>query len=495
MSTLQLFIAGTHRDAGDESTFAVTNPFTGDVEHSAAAATDADVDAAVSAARTAFDRGIWSRRSGRDRARVLTQAAALLRESVDELAEMETRQTGRPIREMRSQLARLPEWFEYFGALAQTTDGVVPEAGEQMVNIVRRRPLGVAALITPWNHPLLITTKKLSAALAAGNSVVVKPSELAPATPIRLAEILTEAGVPAGVLNVVTGLGATTGNALVRHPGIDRIDVTGGTETGRVIARAAGERLIPVTAELGGKAPVILLDDVDIDTAVAGALFASFIATGQTCVQGAKLLVHRDVADEVIARLRNRTCMLRLGDPLDVTTQIGPLVSAAQRKHVADAVDRARGQGATILSGGRAPAGPTRGWFYEPTIVTDVDPTMDIWHEEIFGPVVVVDTFDSDDAAIAKANDSTFGLAASIWTRDIARAIRMRERLDIGIVWINDHHRVDPASPWGGTKDSGIGVENSREAYLNYTRPHSTLLRTSGGPFDWFASTEDLRYS
>jgi acyl-CoA reductase-like NAD-dependent aldehyde dehydrogenase len=492
---LLLPIGGKDVAASDGSTFPVENPYTEGVEFEAAHATASDVNDAVAAAASAFRDGRWRTVPARQRAAVLSRAASLLAASIDDLARLETTQIGRPIREMRSQLARLPEWLEYFGALAQTEEGSIPDFGPGRINLVRRRPLGVAALITPWNHPLLITMKKLSAALAAGNSIVVKPSELAPAAPLRLAALLEEAGVPAGVVNVVPGLGRTTGKALVENRGIHRLDVTGGTETGRVVAATAGHNLVPVTAELGGKAPVIVLPDADIDSAVAGALFASFIAAGQTCVQGAKLLVHQSIAKDVEDRLVARARELRLGDPLDLSTQVGPLVSKAQRERVSEAVERARSQGARVACGGRVPPSADRGWFYEPTVLGDVSTSMDIWQEEVFGPVTIFDTFADEAEAISKANDSPFGLAASIWTSDTSKALRMVDGLDIGIVWINDHHRVDPASPWGGTKDSGIGVENSRDAYLGYTRPQSTIVNISGEDFDWYATTAELRYS
>lgn len=492
-----LHIDGQRVAAADGATMDVISPVTGQTIARIAHATPRDVDLAVKAARRSFEDRRWRGIAPRERARVLNRAAVLLAERVNDFAELETEQIGRPIREMRAQLARLPEWLEFFGAVAQTDRGAVPDVGAGHLNIIRRVPLGVIGMITPWNHPLLITMKKVSVALAAGNSMVIKPSELGPLVPLALAELLEEAGVPAGVVNVVTGAGGTTGRALSEHRGTDKLDVTGGTETGRIIAAEAGRRLIPVTAELGGKAPVVIFDDAPLEDGVSGALFASFIATGQTCVQGARILVQESVYDEFLARLVRRVGDLRLGDPAAVATQIGPLVSALQRSRVADAVDRARAQGATVATGGGVPDDEAlaAGQYYLPTILTDVTTDHDVWREEIFGPVAVVVPFRDEEDAIRLANDADFGLAGSIWTRDTARALRMVEQLDIGIVWINDHHRVDPASPWGGMKDSGIGSENAIESFHAYTQLKSTVINTSATGSDWFGTSDPMRYS
>jgi phenylacetaldehyde dehydrogenase len=492
-----LHIDGRDVAAGDGATFLVRNPATGDTLYEVAHGTSDDIDSAVTAAKAAFDDGRWQQMPARERARVLNKAASFLAERIDEYARMETLQIGRTLREMRAQLKRLPEWLEYFGAVAQTAEGSSPGFGAGHLNVVRRVPLGVAGLITPWNHPLLITMKKVSAALAAGNSLVIKPSELGPVVPMELVLLLEEAGVPAGVVNIVPGLGRTTGRALSEHQGLAKLDITGGTETGRVIAANAGRSLISVTAELGGKAPVLIFDDADIDQAVAGALFAAFVATGQTCVQGARILVQRDSYERVVDALVERTKLLRLGDPLDLQTQVGPLVSQMQRDKAADAVDRARSQGATVLCGGAIPTDGElgQGWFYEPTIVAGVTPEMDLWYEEVFGPVILVAPFDDEEHAVSQANDSPFGLAASIWTQNVGRAIRVSRRLDIGIVWVNDHHRIDPSSPWGGFKQSGIGSENGLDAFRAYTRPQSLIINSTDTEFDWFGTVDDLRYS
>ena len=494
--THPLWIDGREVPAALGASFDVENPATGRTAYRAAHGTAEDVDAAVAAARRAAA-GPWPAMHPRERARILRRAARLLVERADAIARLETLAIGRPLREMRQQVRRAPEWLEFFASAAEThEDLVVPTAG-QVLNYVRRVPVGVVGQITPWNHPLLITIKKVAPAVAAGNAVVVKPSELAPAGPLELGRALIDAGIPDGVVNVVAGFG-DAGRALTENPGIDRIDLTGGTVTGRRVAETAGRRLVAVQAELGGKAPVLVFDDVPVDAAVAGALFAGFVASGQTCIAGTRLLVQRPIVDAVTERLVERARGIRVGDPLAEDTQMGPLASQAQLERVVGLVRSAGEEGATVLTGGAQLKGERHadGWYMAPTVIAGVRPDMRIMREEIFGPVITIEAFDDADQAVAIANDSRFGLGAGVWTRDVQRAHVVAQRIQAGTVWINDHHRIDPASPWGGFKDSGIGSENGVAVLRDYMLQQSILVNLDPSPFDWFApGAGDLRYS
>ena len=393
-------------------------------------------------------------------------------------------------------MARLPEWFEYFAALIRTHEGTVPPFFGPYLNYVKRVPLGVVGLITPWNHPMLIAIKKIAPALATGNSVIVKPSELAPVSVIELAKLCTEAGLPKHVLSVLPGVGPTIGQELCRHPHIRKIDLTGGTSTGRAVGAAAGANLAGVISELGGKAPMIIFEDADVNQAINGAAFATFVASGQTCIMGARVLVHASIYDKFMNALVEKAKRIRLGNPLDVNTQMGPVISENSRNRMMKMVNDAVGQGATVLTGGDIPqmsAPLDKGFFYNPTILR-VTTEMDIWQEEVFGPVLVAVPFQTEAEAVALANDSPYGLAAAVWTKDVMRAHRMADKLNVGIVWINDHHRNDPSSPWGGMKDSGIGRENGICALHEYTQTKSVVVRTDPSPFDWFEQ-KDARYS
>jgi acyl-CoA reductase-like NAD-dependent aldehyde dehydrogenase len=488
-------IDGRNRESADGRTFEVRNPANGELVARVAEGGAAEIGLALGAASGAFADGRWSRLPVRERHRILNQFADAIEVALPELSRVESTCTGRPLREMRAQLSRVPEFYRYFAAVARTAEDAVTPFEGPYLNYVRRVPLGVVAQITPWNHPLLILTKKLAPALAAGNCVVAKPSEYTPLTTLELARIALDAGIPAGVFNVVAGFGAEAGAALCSDKRVNKIDLTGGTETGRAVARLAGENLVRVTCELGGKAPVIVLPDADLDRAAAGATFAAFIASGQTCIAGTRILVHESQAEALVARMVTRARALRLGDPLDLQTQLGPLVSHRQLERTQHYVQAGKDEGARVACGGRRAEGPlAAGFFYEPTIFEGVRSSMQIAQDEIFGPVTCVLTYRDVDEAVRIANDIPFGLGASVWTADAARGMKLAERLECGVVWINDHHRIDPALPWGGMKDSGMGRETGLEGYREYTQTKSVIVNLDD-PVDWYGTSDVVRLS
>ncbi len=466
----------------------ILNPSTGEVIRSVPEHGAADVDRAVAAAREAFESGPWATLRPSERSHVLLRIADEIEASTEELFRLEALNNGRPVTETRAQLSRVPEWFRYnAGLLAAQRTAVLPSDGPYLT-YQRRAPLGVCGIITPFNHPMLILARSLSAALANGNTVVVKPSELTPLTTLALLPVLERAGLPAGVVQVVTGA-AEAGRRLTEHPDVAKITLTGGTETGRSAAVATARRFARMTAELGGKTPVIVFDDVDPREAAEGAAFSAFVAAGQSCVAGSRFLVQRGVYDAFVEHLTARARAIRIGDPTSPDTQMGPLISARQRGKVAALVDSSREEGATISTGGSVPelhGDLTQGFFYAPTVIADATMRMRVAREEIFGPVAVVIPFDTEDEAVAMANDNPYGLGAGVWTHRLDRGHRVADRITAGMVWINDHHRLEPSLPWGGVKDSGIGKDAGLESFDEFSWLKTVVTRIARDSVDWY---------
>ncbi|KAI0098493.1 aldehyde dehydrogenase [Daldinia grandis] len=513
--TYLMWVAGKE-EVGEEELLPVEDPATGETFAFCHAASTSDVERTVAHAEAAFRSGVWSRSLRHYRADILDKSAALLTASLPSLIALEVRQTGRAIREMNAQVPSLVRWFKYYASLLRVEEQpVLPTAGK-LHNFLQRVPLGVVVQITPFNHPLLIAVKKLAPALAAGNSIILKPSELTPLSTLLLGRILKEAGIPDGVFNVLPGYGATTGKALVQHPLVKKVDVTGGTIAGRAIGGIVGGNLARYTAELGGKAPLIVFNTADVQVAVNGIAFGSFIASGQTCIASTRIVVDNKVLPQLLEKLKVKTVSIlrRMGAPSNPESTMGPLVSGKQLSHVEMLVDEAVSSGkAKAIAGGSRMHGSSsldgtdfsKGYFYEPTILVsgEGDSILGtrIWREEAFGPVIVVVGFDTEEQAVKLANDSEFGLGAGIWTQDLAQAFRVSEQLDAGITWVNTHHRNDPSSPWGGTKSSsGVGSENGIEAYNAYTAIKSTIINYASTEEslvadDWFSDgTGPIRY-
>ncbi len=480
MKHYRLLIGGEDVDAANGETFESLNPTTGRPWATLAFGGTEDVDRAVRAAGSAFESEAWRALSPTRRGRLLMRLADLIADRAEEIARIEVADNGKLYKEMRAQLRVIPDWLYYFGGLADKVEGrVIPLDRTSVLNYTLREPLGVVGIIVPWNSPVLLTMYSLCPALAAGNTVVVKPSEHASASILETLRLADEAGFPPGVVNVVTGTGAA-GAALVAHPGVAKISFTGSETTGKRIAAAAGARLAGTTMELGGKSPNIVFADAPMDAAEAGLLAGIYAAAGQTCVAGSRALLQRPVYDELLERITERAAGVVLGDPMDDATQMGPIANVPQLARIEEMVAAAKDGGARVAGGARAAvSGFEDGLFFSPTVVDGVGNDAPIAQDEVFGPVLTALPFDTEEEAIAIANDTRFGLAAGVWTSDVKRAHRVARRLKAGTVWINLYRAITFNSPFGGYKESGYGRVNGAEAIDGYLQTKSVWCEFS----------------
>lgn len=478
------FINGEHVAPSEDRFFTSTNPATLAELYEAARGNAEDVDRAVKAAHKAFHSPAWSGLSPTARGHLLRRLGDLVGENADQLARYESLDNGKLLREMRGQLSTLPEYLYYYAGLADKVQGAqVPTLNPAILNYTQREALGVVGAITPWNSPLTLTTSKIAPALAAGNTVVIKPSEYTSRTVLLLAELADQAGFPPGVLNVVTGYGVEAGAALVSHPLLAKISFTGSTATGSRIASEAASRFIGCTLELGGKSPNIVFEDANVANAAMGVVAGIYAAAGQTCIAGSRVFAHKSVYDELLERVTERANSIIIGDPLADTTELGPLAFADQLEKVSSYVKIGTDEGAKVLAGGKRPDGlELPGYFFSPTVLTDVNNDMRVVREEIFGPVAAIMPFEHEDELLSMANDTEYGLAAGVWTQNLARAHRMARKLEAGTVWVNTYRAMSPMSPRQGFKNSGVGIEHGLESMNEYTRLKSVWINTDESP-------------
>ncbi|EPO6704138.1 aldehyde dehydrogenase [Pseudomonas aeruginosa] len=482
-------IAGEWR-AGGGDLYESLYPATGEAVARLHAASLEDVEEAMAGAHRAFRESGWAQRKPHERATVLYRIAALIRERSEELAQLQRLDNGKPIRETRNLVASAAATFQFFAAACETLEESITPSRGDFVSMSVYEPMGVVVAITPWNSPIASEAQKLAPALAAGNAVVVKPAEITPLAALALARICDEAGLPRGLVSVLPGKGALIGDALTRHPLARRVSFTGGTRTGKHIARIAADKMMPVSLELGGKSPTMVLADADLDHAVAGVLYGIFSSSGESCIAGSRLFVSSERYDEFMERLATGAAALRVGDPADERTQMGPLISARHRESVERYVEMGVAEGGRLRTGGLRPHGGAfdRGYFYTPTIIEGLTNGARLCREEVFGPVLVAMPFASEEALIEEANDSCYALAAGIWTRDFQRAWRLGRAVQAGTVWINTYKQFSISTPFGGWRDSGLGREKGRLGILQYMEQKSLYWGLNEQPLAWAGS-------
>lgn len=486
LELLKINVAGEWRLGGGEE-YESLYPATGEPIARLRAASLADVEEAIAGAHRAFLTSGWAQKLPHERASVLYRVAQLIRENAERLAQQQRLDNGKPISETRALVASAAGTFQFFAAACETLEETITPSRGPFVTMSVHEPMGVVAAITPWNSPIASEAQKLAPALAAGNAVVVKPAEVTPLMALELARLCEEAGVPRGIVSVLPGKGSVIGDAITQHPLVKRVSFTGGTTTGKHIAHIAADKMMPVSLELGGKSPTMVLEDADLDHAVNGVLYGIFSSSGESCIAGSRLFVARSIYDEFLTRLTERAAALRVGDPADERTQMGPLITARHREGIERYVALGVSEGGRIRTGGVRPHGRAleAGYFYTPTILEGLDNRARTAQEEIFGPVLVAMPFDTEADLIAQANDSIYALAAGVWSRDFKRAWRLGRAVQAGTVWINTYKQFSISTPFGGWRDSGLGREKGREGIFQYMEQKSLYWGTNELPIPW----------